>query len=262
MDDATLAGREHENMLEWLRISAGQVPDAVVRSERGVAVFATRLPMPLFNQIVVEGVGADDAAMRDAVGAMREIGAPFYVVLRRGRDDHLSPVLTELGIQIEDGVLPGMALHPIPTGEPPLPSGHEIRRIEDEAGLEEHIQTATDGFEMPEPIVRAFVGEALWTRPGCTVYVGYTDGEAVSTGFSVRTGRTLGVFSIATLPTARRRGYGAAMTARLAADGVAAGCDVATLQASEMGRPIYERLGYRTVVEYDVWYGPRVRRRE
>ena len=31
----------------------------------------------------------------------------------------------------------------------------------------------------------------------------------------------------------------------------AAGCDVAILQASEMGRPIYERLGFRTVVEYD-----------
>ena len=34
------------------------------------------------------------------------------------------------------------------------------------------------------------------------------------------------------------------------------GCDVAILQSSEMGRPIYERLGYRTVVEYDGWIDP------
>ena len=40
------------------------------------------------------------------------------------------------------------------------------------------------------------------------------------------------------------------MTARVAADGVAAGCDVAMLQASEMGGPVYERMGYRSVVEY------------
>jgi hypothetical protein len=27
----------------------------------------------------------------------------------------------------------------------------------------------------------------------------------------------------------------------------------ATLQASSMGRPIYERMGYRTVAEFTVW---------
>jgi hypothetical protein len=40
------------------------------------------------------------------------------------------------------------------------------------------------------------------------------------------------------------------MTARVAADGVSAGCDVAILQASDMGRSVYDRMGYRTVVEY------------
>jgi hypothetical protein len=43
------------------------------------------------------------------------------------------------------------------------------------------------------------------------------------------------------------------MTERIAADGAAAGCDVAALQATPMGLPTYLRLGYRTVVEY-VWY--------
>ena len=40
------------------------------------------------------------------------------------------------------------------------------------------------------------------------------------------------------------------MTARVVADGVVAGCTVAARQASEMGRPIYKRLGFRTVVRY------------
>ena len=80
--------------------------------------------------------------------------------------------------------------------------------------------------------------------------MGFAAGEPVVSGLGWRTGRTAGVYSIATVPSARRRGYGAAMTARVVADGVAAGCDVAALQASEMGRPIYERLGFRTVVRY------------
>jgi predicted acetyltransferase len=64
------------------------------------------------------------------------------------------------------------------------------------------------------------------------------------------------VYNIATVEGARRRGYGTAMTVRVALDGRAAGCDVAALQASEMGRPIYERLGYRTVVRYRAFADP------
>ena len=72
-----------------------------------------------------------------------------------------------------------------------------------------------------------------------------------------RSGRTIGVHSIATVESARRRGYGAAMTARVVADGAAEGCDVAALQASEMGRPIYERQGFRTVVRYAAYVSAR-----
>ena len=58
------------------------------------------------------------------------------------------------------------------------------------------------------------------------------------------------VYEIATIPSARRRGYGAAMTARVVLDASAAGCDVAALQASASGRPIYERVGFRVDVLY------------
>jgi GNAT superfamily N-acetyltransferase len=90
----------------------------------------------------------------------------------------------------------------------------------------------------------------LLDRPESVVYVGYLDGSPVVSGLGWRSGRTIGVYSIATVESARRRGFGAAMVARVVADGATAGCDVAALQASEMGRPIYERLGFRTVVRY------------
>jgi predicted GNAT family acetyltransferase len=108
---------------------------------------------------------------------------------------------------------------------------------------------------MPDSVVVPILGDDLWTRPGATVYVGYLDGTPVVSGFSIRTDRTIGVYTIATDPSARGRGFGAAMTARVVADGTAAGCDVATLQASTMGRPIYERMGFRLVQEYDVYLG-------
>ena len=46
------------------------------------------------------------------------------------------------------------------------------------------------------------------------------------------------------------------MTMRIATDGAAAGCNVAILQARVMGYPVYERLGFRTVIEYDGFVDP------
>jgi hypothetical protein len=50
------------------------------------------------------------------------------------------------------------------------------------------------------------------------------------------------------------------MTARVVGDGMVAGCEAAALQASEMGRPIYERLGFRAVVRYTAYVDRRTPR--
>jgi GNAT superfamily N-acetyltransferase len=132
----------------------------------------------------------------------------------------------------------------------------EIRRVADAAGIDAHRQAVTAGFGSDPAVALGTACPDLLDRPECVVYVGYADGDVVSSGLGWRTGRTVGIYSIATIKSARRRGYGAAMTARAVADGVVAGCDVAALQASEMGRPIYERLGFRTVVRYVAYVDP------
>lgn len=145
--------------------------------------------------------------------------------------------------------MPGMAMRPIVAVEEP--SGDlEIRRVDDHIGVDDHIRAAAAGFELPDEMLRSIVTDAMLDAPWAALYVGYLDGEPVTSGLGVRTGSTIGVYNIATVPDARRRGFGASMTARVIADGSAAGCDLAVLQASDMGKPIYERMGFRTVVEY------------
>lgn len=258
MDDATLARLEHENMIETMSAGVANAPGSLVRRRDGVVLLASGLPIRFFNQVSIEHDDATPDAVADAVAAIRERDQPFEVHLRRGTDDRLRPLMAELGLvlPLATSPMPGMALHPIPPSATAIPAGHEIRRIDDQAGMEDHLRAGAVGFGMPEEMLRAIVALDTWRRPGNAVYVGYSDGEAVTTGFGFRTDRTIGVYSIATIESARRQGLGAAITERVAADGVADGCDVAILQASPMGRPIYERLGYRTVVEYDGWIEP------
>jgi len=254
MDDAALARLEHENMHDWLRVAAGQVPGAVIQRAEGVGLYATGLPAPLFNQIVTDdGAAPDEVAA--AIAILQERGAPFCVVLRRDADDSLRPLMAGLALRLDDDVLPGMALHPIPTNLVTTAPGLEIEIVRDAEALHDHALVAAHAFGIREDVALAFVGDELWKRSGATVYLGRSDGRPVVSGFTVRTGDTLGIFTIATEQDARGRGFGAAMTSRLIADGAAAGCTVAALQASEMGRPIYERIGFRVVQEYDVYVG-------
>ena len=69
----------------------------------------------------------------------------------------------------------------------------------------------------------------------------------------MRAGDVLGVFNVATVPGARGRGVGRAVTLAALRDGAAAGCRMAVLQASEMGHPVYERLGFRDFGAYDIY---------
>jgi predicted GNAT family acetyltransferase len=75
----------------------------------------------------------------------------------------------------------------------------------------------------------------------------------VTTGMGLTIGSYVGVFNIATPPARRRRGYGAAVTVRAVADGVAAGARWAWLQSSGAGYPVYDRLGFRTTEDWNCW---------
>lgn len=260
MTHREVATLEHGNWIGYLTGVASCHAGTTVARSGGVLTLLTGLPMDWFNQILVEDEHATPAAVLDAVTRARAEGIGFVVRLRHGTDDRFIPTLIQAGLEAEppQTATPGMVAFPIDHDAiarhavPEL----DIRRVSDAAGIEDHRQTATAGFGADHALAHGTVCEDLIGRPDCVVYVGYADGDPVVSGLGWRTGRTIGVYSIATIPSARRRGYGAAMTARVVADGALAGCDAAALQASEMGRPIYERLGFRTVITYDAYTTP------
>jgi predicted acetyltransferase len=64
------------------------------------------------------------------------------------------------------------------------------------------------------------------------------------------TGDVAGIYFVSTLAEFRRRGFGEAMTWRAIADARTTGCTLSYLQASRMGRHIYEGMGFRVFEEY------------
>ena len=81
-------------------------------------------------------------------------------------------------------------------------------------------------------------------------FVATLEGERVGISTAVRTGPSGGIYSVATVERARRRGVGSAVT-WAAVDAIRDwGCSAAVLQSSEMGYPVYRAMGFRQVTRY------------
>ena len=91
--------------------------------------------------------------------------------------------------------------------------------------------------------------ERVLANPACRPLVGVCDGAVTATGLAAINGPVGWVGSIFVDPSQRRRGLGRAMTDAVCARIDAAGCTTQALIASDYGRPIYERMGFRI----DAW---------
>ena len=138
--------------------------------------------------------------------------------------------------------------------------GLEIRPVTDAASAEQWERAFVDGF--PEPALQplrpgSLLPERALDAPGWRHWTGYLEGRPVATASAYLAGTHVDVEYIATVPSARGRGIGRAMTAHAT---LAAPELPAMLIASDPGRPVYERLGYRPLVRYTLWAGHRASR--
>jgi ribosomal protein S18 acetylase RimI-like enzyme len=132
----------------------------------------------------------------------------------------------------------------------------EVRTVADEDTLDQQVQIVAHAFHMSPEVVRNLIPMRLIGHPRWRSYVGYSDDQPAATSALLVADKVAGVYWVATMEGFRGRGFAEAMTWHVIREGAAAGCTVATLQASDMGRPIYERMGFRYVAPYKTFARP------
>ena len=226
----------------------------------GLVCTPTGVPAaPLNMGLVTRPLQDPQAAISRAAAFFESLDLPFVLRVREGVDPAAESAADSLGMPYSDTV-PGMVLSTIPAPPPPPPA-LEIRAVRDAEELHRFHKVSASGFDMPLEVAQSLMREAVLEEPAIEAYVGYVDGIPVTTSALVRSGTTAGIYNVATLATHRGRGWGEAMTWRAVIGGQRAGCDVAILQASAMGRPIYERMGFRFVAPYRTFHHPDPHRR-
>lgn len=144
----------------------------------------------------------------------------------------------------------------LPAEIPPAPPELRIVEVADATTLADFEAVFINGYPLPE-LQPVRVGSLYDTRvlgDRLRLWVGYFGDQAVSVAGAYVGDDLTGVYGVATLPEARGHGYGAAVTARAAAADPSL---PAVLQSSDMGYPVYARLGFVHIARCDLWVAPR-----
>ena len=216
-------------------------------------LFFPSVPLALFNGVLVESEPCD--AVADSIREVEAARVPCGVQLRAGRrHDEVDAELARLGFTSRTP-MPGMTLAADELADFGV-DGLTIHRAGDEAALAEAAHVAATGFAAPVAALKPLYAAAALSLDGYAVYLGRVAGKAVTTAMGYRLGREVAIFSVATPPEHRRRGYGAAISAHAARMGFEQGADLAWLQTSELGEPVYRRLGFQHVVMHSLLERP------
>ena len=246
MDDRALAEAVDASFMDAFRRLADRDGGLLARFG-SVQIAAMGLPVAFFNPIfALESLSATEE-LAAALDAIRGRGLPFVVHVRSDRDAGSVFAVGRLGLK-QTGVLPGMAL-PLPTPVPAAPQGVRVQRVVDTPTYAAGLAVAAEGFGMQLSFAEIAFPQSMFDDDSVRGYVAYSGEEAVATATSIQLGSVLGIYNVATLPTRRRLGYGAAVTWAAIGDGDPV-TGVVVLQSSPDGLPVYERMGFRTVVEY------------
>jgi GNAT superfamily N-acetyltransferase len=131
----------------------------------------------------------------------------------------------------------------------PAPDGLVIEQVRDEESLAEWKDTLAQGFG-EGPAEAEWVGE-MYRRLGLgddrpwRHYLGRLRGEPVATSTLFLGAGVAGIYFVFTIEQARRQGIGAALTLAPLRAAREIGYRVGILGSSEMGYPVYRKLGFQ-----------------
>jgi GNAT superfamily N-acetyltransferase len=265
--DAELAAKVEENLFALFRAMTA-LPGTEFEEGSKVSRHLAFPTNPMFKGVWRTRLDAAnaDAAIDDTLAWFRARNAPFFfwwtgprttppdlgerlaargLLSYKAQAEQFAP-----GIKSTDLGAPTMGADLNVMNEAALaqtPPGFAIEEVTSEAALQDFKRVLIAGYEMPEWAAQGWVDAAHALGIGKTpwrMYLGRLDGEPVATNMLLCGGGVAGIFGVAVVPPARRKGVGAAISLKPLLDAREQGYRHAVLFATEMAAPTYERIGF------------------
>ncbi|HWO16458.1 MAG TPA: GNAT family N-acetyltransferase [Solirubrobacterales bacterium] len=253
--------RAHLNLVDSSRWFFGLDPGAAIEAGEGWLFGAGSPEHPVISNAAFRTDDSLDAGelIARAKEFFGERGRGFSIWVRGGQpeDEDLiaAAEAADLAAVYE---MPEMILDSPPKREP-TPQGVEVRRLSTVAEATDFLKVATASYAdigFPPEIFASYTENAGLLAPNAAVFTAYLDDEPVAIAATFASHRVAGIYWVGTLKSARGRGLARKMTAMAVEAGLELGADIASLQASPMGKPIYAAMGFETVYDYRLLMSP------
>ena len=149
---------------------------------------------------------------------------------------------------------PPFMVRPQGGSAPVRPPELHVTEVTDGDTMEAYEEVFVEGYPVPElqPYEPGRLFDERLLGGIARMWVGSVDGRPVAGSMAINSRGVVAVEMVATLPDARGRGYGAALTATAA---LSTPDLPAVLIASDDGRGVYERLGFLPISRFTLWAG-------
>ena len=239
----------HQNYVHALRRIARLGPEGEAEQVGPLLCINAGIGVSKFNvAVVVDRIGDPRGALRDAMDWYRARGLNPRLDLRGKADGPLLAASMLEGFQFWWRE-PVMVLHPLPVS---FSHARELEIREARTPEDFDLYCRADLEEYGDQDFQLAMVSMAAVMSGVSMHLGLQDGQPVARSMGVVHAGLVGVHNVYVPPSSRGRGYGAALTAAAIDAGRAAGATAACLQATELGFPVYERMGFRRVDDYVV----------
>lgn len=237
------------NYYETWRLMVEGSDSSEIHEFDGLLITDCGIPFAFFNVAFVQRpLKRAEESIDRALMHFAERNLPALICFPPGVDDDAEAIMVSRAYEFAKPH-PGMSLYPIPQPYD-APDNLEIMAVKDDRELERFQSTAEAGFGMPFSLPQRLLSTRFRDHPNVWMFLGYVDEKPVCTSILAASGPIAGVYWVSTLPDYRHRGYGTAMSWHAVKMGQELGCKIATLQASAMGRPVYEQMGFRVTMDF------------
>ena len=246
LDEARAWTRMGASMTAFCRAAGGRSPRGSLYEADGV--LATVVPeapdRSVVNAVVYDDAKALARALEDLADIFERAGVRAWTVWVPGPDREGAALVEHAGHRLD--AAPAAMVLGLDGFERPAGDLDWTR----EGDIETLTRINDDSYPFPDrPWSKAF----SHVPEGARVYLAHLNGEPASGLLTFDWEGDCAIELVATAPGARGQGLAGTLLAHALADARDRGQEASTLQATEMGRPVYERLGYRSIGAYEMW---------